>query len=869
MTTTIPYKSNIPSGKKINQGSILHQQSSHKPSFKGVFKGHDEQIMKVFADHYGNIGEKIGDKLYKLASENEPDILRKSSRFTIDVENGALSVSSIKDKKVGRSLAENIIFPFVTLPLKGINAILEEAKNVSFLKSPAEKLYDNAIFRVLRGLEELDSNTDVLKGILDQTEKTISGFAEKKGVSAEQLIKILNKPQKDLTPSEQAIVKEADGYIKENLYKVSNKFFDKNTGNYNTAYERPLNRIVTGLIPAIPLGNDIYNLAIYCGDSEDEAKEEANKRMKQEVLRIGLTAYLQLLLLGAFQKQVNNSPWFAPVLTAGIVFVSEIYSRYKVGNPVFMLSEEEAKEYNKKRNQNKVKNAETKQPVENQKSVTENKKSENKKSENKNEALMNFDTFKKGVTGLTAGFLMLSIIKNSSLTKDSLLVKKFGELKQYLKDELYTPLAFKEFEIKEEQFKKIMQSLKDAGGEKIAEGHEIIKEKYSKTTDGIIRIYNDKGQAEKIPTKIKPFVDVVTVPFSFVYSAAKLPFKLLKSSINLMVLAVEKSAEKLGLSESKQQALKSNINRVLKEVFGEENKKSKSKTSQVVFVNAMEQFEKKTLAYRKAQEALSKAVSSGEKGVKVEELRKKADKEKQKLENYILTSVQKSFNGITQSNNKNTDLALTTKIFSSTVTSGYLVFDNYNKVMINSNGQDTELAKEKANERIVQRASGLGWQTFWINWFNQTFKSTYNKSLLGMAMVAAPNTMTTEYFMRASIGMPIRRKTMEELNEIDRENENKKGLAGKYFKFISKLTGKKPLKDRLPNDKQRGITLVQGNNGVSSRKNYTVVQSNKKSSTNVLEMFATNKYEFSTVQNNQTSKTKDISTNVLDRFSNR
>ena len=177
------------------------------------------------------------------------------------------------------------------------------------------------------------------------------------------------------------------------------------------------------------------------------------------------------------------------------------------------------------------------------------------------------------------------------------------------------------------------------------------------------------------------------------------------------------------------------------------------------------------------------------------------------------------------------------KLASSTVTSAFLVADNYNMVMIKSNGEDTEEAKEKANERIIQRLSGLFYQALFINWFNQTFRSTYNSSLTGMAAVAVPNTITTEVLMRSSIGMPIGRKTIDELNEMDRENENRTGITGKYFEFMRLLTGKKPLKDRLPKDKQENLENNKYVLKKSVSKNSTTARQDR-NSTNVLEMLS-------------------------------
>ena len=905
---------NIPD-KRISQPVDNKAHVSFKGANTIITAARDKNIIGVFTKHYGNIGENIGETLYNLKS-SEFKIVRESSRFSTS-GNGVLS---IKDKNIGRSLIENILFPVISLPLHAANFLLKKAQNVPFLQNAAKNLYNRPLLRVHRELGELDTKTDILKGILDKTEKTITDFSKEKGITPEKLLELLNKPEKDLTQNEIALVKEANNYIRESLYKLSNKFFDKNTGNLNLAHERPANRIITGLLPAPFLANDAYNLSVLCGDSKEESEKEANKRMKQEILRIGITAYLQLLVFGAFTKQVNNSAWFAPVLSAGIVFFSEIYARYKLGNPVFFLSSEEALKYNKEQNQDensRTKDSEEEKQIQSQQSVSE---PETDKKE-KRKALMNFDTFKKGVLVLTGTFFTLSFLKNSSYTKNSAIVQGFNNLGKYIKKKIYEPLAYKDFEISTEQYKNVMKSLEDVGGKELKEGHEFIQSKYAREENGVIKIFksslsddgienvshsvlkqmkfinmtfnkdeaniiknaiktavrlknsniaekkydqtakqaidiikkknitlnaeqekeiqsiiikeiknNAKETPLKVATKLKPFVDIVTEPFKFVFSAARLPFKLTKAGINLIFGKIEKKAAKAELGEENLKNWELKIHRILTEIFGEKQGKS-DKINQVVFVNAMEQLEKKTLPYRKAEKALNDAIKEKKNDEEIKKLREITDKAKKELTEYVNTSVEKSFNSVTQSSNKNTDLALMTKLASSTVTSAFLVADNYNMVMIKSKGKNKEEAKEKANERIIQRGSGLFSQAMFINWFNQTFKSTYNSSLLGMAKVAVPNTLTTEYFMRASIGMPIRRKTLNEINEMDRENENRKGFAGKYFEFMRLLTGKKPLKDRLPKEKQNNnenfdVKIVKNNQNHSKRKMYVVKPKN-------------------------------------------
>ncbi len=931
MNTITPKMVNIPNkvikDTKCSQTPPPNRSLSFKGAPATLITEADRKILNVFTQHYGNIGERIGQKLGKLVTSSE--ILKKSSRFTL--EEGALS---IHEKGIARALLENVLFPFVNLPLYGASWILKKVQAIPSLKEGAKALYNKPLLRIPRKLNELDAKTDMLKGIFDKTKEIVAKFAKEKGVSTEYLFEQLNKV--DDTPEAKQLVKEANEFIKENLYKVSNKFFDKHTGNFNTAYERPLNRIVTGLIPVAFLANDAYNLSVLCGDNKDMSKKEARERRKQEISRVFTTAYIQLLTFGAFAKQVNTIPWFTPLTSAATVLFSETTSRKRLGKPIMFLSKEKAKEFNRK---NK-KNSEVKTDVKSEKNVQENKPEINKnlissapaessiftsfkssdkskedeiKKDKANEpqkekkALINFNTFKKGVIILISAGFALSFLKNSSLTKNSKLVRAIKNFGDFCKKKIYDPIAFKDFEIKQKEFEEIMQSLKEAGSKEVAEGHEFIKQKYGRqSAEGTIKMFKGvlskssakpiaeevigtlkgkgcqlsdsefaqiaesirtainlegtaiqemkyssvakkaaeiisnkkvnlteqeieffksavidsiKLKSKEIPiqieTKAKPFVDIVTQPFKFIMSALKLPFKLTSTLINILVSPVEKKAAKALLGEAELSNFEKAIHKAVTEVFGEKSAKA-GKTSQVIFANAMEKLQKQTLPYRKAELALKQAIKNGQSS-EIEKAREALNKAKNDLLVYVNTAVEKSFNGVTQSSNKNTDLAMMSKLASSAVTSAFLVADNYNMVMLKSDGEDKEGAKETANERIIQRLSALFYQTLFINWFNATFRSTYNSSLKGMTAVAIPNTLTTEILTRKSIGMPIGRKSYEELQELEEKNENRKGFLGKYFKFMRLLTGKKPLKSRMPKninetpaDKSLTKTLAKG-----------------------------------------------------------
>ena len=951
MNTITPNMGNITERKRIRRVSnpTANYPAERQVSFKAanpkaLMSVADDHIMKVFSQHYGKAGSFLIDKTDDLIRESK--VLEKSSRFL--VENGKLAV---KDKSVPRSILENVIFPFVTLPLYGANWVLKRAQSVPFLKKGAEKLYDKPIFRNPRKLNHLNESTNQIKGILGKTQSTVEGFIKEKGLkmSTEDLMEKLSKA--DDSP----IVREASDYVKENLYKASNKFFDKHTGNFNTAYERPLNRIVTGLIPVAFLANDAYNLSVLCGDKKEDSTKEARERTKQEISRVLTTAYIQLLTFGAFTKQVNTLPWFTPLTSAATVLFSETSSRKRLGKPIFFLSKEKAKEYNKREKEKagiattvaenttatattaatpvkpqQIKNIITADPnepkvFESFKAAEQKNTKETKKEEKPQErrALINADTFKKGVAILIAGGFALSFLKNSSLTKNSKMMQGFRKIGDFCKKKIYEPLAFKKFEIKTSEFDDLMKVLDDVGCKEIADGHRFIRDKYavigkgadaanvimmqkhsissSGTKQAVAQITatlqgladgdiqkvaesvrtaiklegdaisekkfekvakkateiirnkkanvseeqiqtltttitaairdNSSGAMIKMDTKLKPFVDIVTEPFKFIISAANLPFKLVKTVINMMTSPVQKKAAQAALGKAELTKVEKAINTAVVEVFGEKKAKS-GKISQTIFANAMEQLQKQTAPYRKAKEALELAQRNGAVDAKTQAA---FDKAKDDLYKYVNRAVQKSFDGVTQSSNKNTDLAMMTKLASSTVTSAFLVADNYNMVMIKSNGEDKENAKEKANERIIQRLSALFYQTMLINWFNSTFRSTYNSSLKGMASVAIPNTIATEVLTRKSIGMPLRRKSYEQLVENEEKNENRKGFLGKYFKFMRLLTGKKPLKDRMPKEKPIMKSAVHGFVTTPQKPQSTTAMNG---TTNLLEMYA-------------------------------
>ncbi len=204
------------------------------------------------------------------------------------------------------------------------------------------------------------------------------------------------------------------------------------------------------------------------------------------------------------------------------------------------------------------------------------------------------------------------------------------------------------------------------------------------------------------------------------------------------------------------------------------------------------------------------------------------------FKDFVDKSILSSFNTTSSSKISNADLGMITKIASSAVTSTFLVADNYNMVMLKSDGENKQEAWLRAKERIVQRISALFYQTMLMNWFNGTFANKYHSSLSGMSTVVAANTVSTEVFTRKSIGMPIGPKTYDELVDIDNKNLNREGFLGKYFRFMSALTGKKPLARKAPKEQPNQVANISPFEMLKQL-------NNKDLTTNLLEMYAPQK----------------------------
>ena len=742
-----------------NSPSITISNSLHDSQFKNQdikrplnnnqhdlsFKGLSFSYKKVGSFSKKEFLEFSKNHLYGLGDDLLQDIESRS-----DWAGKLISVSgdtiTINKKTIPHLAWDGIIYPFKVLPGDILNGTVELLSKVPPLEKWAKGVLNTDFFKDIRQRSKIDKKINSLSGMITYRQDKITD-AVKKYAKAHNGVEPVGEELAN-------IIKNVDDNMASNVFQTTSKQFDFKTGNYDTKHERALNRLVSGLPPAVFLANDAYNLSRMMDDDAKDAEKERKIRFKQETSRILTSGWLTLITMGAFQKFINSSKAGIMLMTGTTVLVTEMFSRLSNGKHITKLTPEEAREENKRTHAPEAKI----KPIDNKGQVSSTGNSADKAKEQQ-KPLLSFDTLMKAsavVLGLgygIKGFKNLPFIKNSALkyfqNMDSEKLNKLGinienlELKDAVKTfedkvlyrpftQLYKNLTSEEYIVDPKKFDKIVDILRQNGYKEFADEYERVGKTALKEIDG--KQVLDFGVKDK---KVKPLVNFVIAPFKFMWNTVTLPYWMIDEKIgNLFRKAKPKSAPK-------------ELDSLVKS-FGKISKK--------------------------AEEFAAGKMS-----------------EKQ-FEDFIKINMTNAFNKDSMSNVSNAELSNLAKTAASIATIWFLMTDNYNMVMLKSNGNDKEGASTKFKERFVQEGSRLFYQTLLIDLFNSTFRNSYNASLLGMSWVTLADTTLGEILTRSSVGTPIKAHTRDELIAIEDKQNNAKGFKKGYYDFMRRLTGKRSIK---------------------------------------------------------------------------
>ncbi len=685
---------------------LLYKQTNPTPYSK-------ESFLK-FADKYTDF---MGRQLFENLEKS--DLSKKL--LHIDGDNVTLY-----KKRIPQLVWDGLIYPVKILPFDMLNGAVAMLGKIKPLKKWSDGVLQTNFFKNIRQRSKLDSKFNALRGLME-TQATFEGKM-KDG-------KFLSRPQAAMP----------EDMIDEKMIRQKLKMYDPKKGSYDTKHERSLNRLVSGLPPAIFLANDAYNLSRMMDDDPALAEKEKKTRFKQEVARIVSSGYLTLVTLGALQKYINNSKLGIMLMTGVTVLITEMFSRLSNGKYITRLTPEEARAINEKNNapEAKIKPVEEKEQPKDVAFKGDVKTTANKQAPQK--PLLSFDTLMKAsAVVIGAGYAIKGLRKFKMV--DNIFNIAFDPFKNAYKKITVNP----DYKMPVEKFENIMQVLEREENGFYKQAKEFREFAKAHTQNGFVKF----GEKDK---KVKIAVDFVIAPFKFAYNTVTLPYRYTNQ---LLQFAGKNLRKALKIPEKPKSPAK-----IAAELANAKTKAEKARLAD--FRNAID---------RIGREALKKNYNAKE------------------FKTFVSDMTMKAFNVDSLSNISNSDLSNLAKTASTAATLWFLMTDNYNMVMLKSNGNDKEGANTKFKERFVQEGSRLFYQTLLIDLFNSTFRNQYNRSLAGMSWITLVDTTLGEILTRKSVGTPVKTHTRDELIAMEDAQNNATGFLKGYYNFMKRLTGKRPIR---------------------------------------------------------------------------
>ena len=686
------YKINIEGPSKVNSKDLSFGGSLFVSKVSSIKPVKAQDIIDFYKD----------SPLGKMPKELYESLIKSDSAKNYMKVDNAGNIQFHK-KSILRLIVDGALYPFVQLPQDILNGSVALLGKIKPLEKWSKDVLNSDFFKGIRRRSKEDAKLNSFRGLAELRQKLIS-----EGRTPEEIQKI--------------------------LFNKSTKMFDPKTGNYDTKHERALNRLVTGLPPAIFLANDAYNLSRMMDDNKEQAEKERKQRFKQETSRILTSGYLTLITLGALQKYINNSQLGIMLMTGSTVLITEMFSRLSNGKHITRLTPEQAKAINAKNakkeqakeqssnvKSDSVKENDVKSSKEvNFKANTIDKKLNDKEKQQK--PLLSFDTLVKASLAVIATGMAIKEFRRIPQV-DNL----FKDVNKWY-DKNYKKLTVQEdFTISKDKFDKIVKVLRENGFEDLAVQYEKAGKKALGKNDNLIHL----GERDK---KIKPLVNFVIAPFKFAKNFVTLPYRLTQRFIGMF----EPKKVKKDVAPDMVKSLAMSIDKISKQALDE-------------------------------------------------------NMDPKKFKAFVSDNILKGFNSDSMSNVSNAELSNLAKTAAAAATIWFLMTDNYNMVMLKSNGEDKEGAETKFKERFVQEGSRLFYQTLLIDLFNSTFRNQYNASLFGMSWISLTNTTMGEWLTRKSVGVPVQPHTRDELLELEHEKESATGFKKKYYNFMTRLTGKRSI----------------------------------------------------------------------------
>lgn len=551
--------------------------------------------------------------------------------------------------------------------------------------------------------------------------------------------------------------------LQEKINKLRFKAVDPTKGQYSTKHMMLGNRFVSGAVYAGFLSNDAYNTTMRYSNNENASQEQRASRAKQEFAKIGMNIYIQNLLLGMFENQINRSMTNALLASGVTVAAAEVIGRMLVGRPIFPSNKDTLDKMEEKVQNNNGILASIGRLIAGDKRG----KTSYDFSAPEPLVIVQNDFFEHSITGINGEKTAFNKFNHKLLQPT---FKGLGK----------TPYMFDRAHLKE--MLDYIKILDNKQGEMFAQIIETSLKKLKKI--GNVNIENktldeilNNTAITSIPVGdtlnfAKRFANGILSPIFFVKRTASSLFKGAKAAVGKKTEITPEMLKQKDFIEYLEQRLKLEVWKASPLLPEEKEIKIykeflSRQANQKFEVNGVKNL---ILTLEKRMKIL---------GIKPGTLESEPLMKAKKLLNDIMTQTDGA-NHAEYDANTFSQLNINLARAISTI---FLVTDSYNLTMQYSYDDRNEAVKT-AKSRAVQEVSRIASSAYIMAFAHSIMSKIYNGSLLGAFGTCFLTSSTSDSLARFVVGVPIRRKTHDELLEIEQKQQESKNPVQKALAYL-------------------------------------------------------------------------------------
>ncbi len=555
--------------------------------------------------------------------------------------------------------------------------------------------------------------------------------------------------------------------LQEKINMLRFKAVDPTKGQYSTKHMMLGNRFVSGAVYAGFLSNDAYNTTMRYSANEEASSEQGASRAKQEFAKIGMNIYVQNMLLGVFESQINKSMLNALLASGVTVAAAEVIGRMLVGRPIFPSNKETLDKMEEKMQNNTGVLATIGRLIAGDKRG----KPQYDFSAPEPIVIVENNFFEHSITGINGEKTTFNKFSHKLMQPA---FKGFGKT-PYMFDREYLRKMLEYIKVLDPKQGKMFSEIVSNALQKIKKIGDVNIENKS-----LNEILNDNS-IKQIPigetiSFTKRFFNGLLSPVFFIQRVFK---SLFKGTKNLTGKKQEITPEMLQKED-------------FRKYLNERLELDVWKTSPLLPDEKEIKIYKEYLSRQSNQKfeinGIKNLILTLEKRMKILGI-KSDSREAEHLNKakQLLKEIMTQTDGVNHAEYDANTFSQLNINMARAISTIFLITDSYNLTMQYSNNDKKEAVKTAKN-RAVQEASRIASSAYIMAFAHSIMAKIYNGTLLGAFATCFLTSATSDSLARTVVGVPIRRKSHDELVEIEKKQKESKNPVQKTLAY---LIGKK------------------------------------------------------------------------------